>query len=332
MTRVFAASLLAIAALAAPSFTTPAAATEIGGPKAFAFVALGDMPYKLPDDYARFEALIRKINELKPVFSVHVGDIKSGSTECSDGNFQKVKTEFDMFDEPLIYSVGDNEWTDCHREKAGKYNPVERLNKVRDMFFADKMSQGKAKIEVERLADIMPEMKAFDGRPFVEISRFSHGGVLFVQPHIPGSNNNFEPRSLENVQEFFARDKANLAWIESSFAKAKADGAGAVVISIQADLWDIKQSEPDVPLASGFAKTIKAIEKGAKDFGKPVLVIHGDAHQLLITPFFSTDRKPVANVTRLMVPGEQTVGAVRVVVDPDNALMPFTFQPIGEPK
>lgn len=320
------AAALATALIAAPA----AEAVEIGGPKAFAFVALGDMPYKIPEDYARFEALIGEINKLKPAFSVHVGDIKAGSTPCTDENILKVKGEFDLFEQPLVYTIGDNEWTDCHREKAGKFNPVERLNKLREWFFAEPKSQGKTKLALERFADVFPDTKSFDGKGFVEITRFAHGGVLFVQPHIPGSNNNFETRSLENVQEFFARDKANNLWIEDSFAKAKKDGAGAVVISIQADMWDIKQSDPDVPLASGFVKTLKTIEKGAKDFGKPVLIVYGDAHHLLIQPFLGTDGKPVANVTTLMVPGEKVIGAVRIVVDPDNAAMPFVFQPIVE--
>lgn len=326
MRRLLLSALLATAAVVAQ----PAAAFDVGGPRAFAFVALGDMPYKLPDDYPRFEALIGKVNALKPAFTVHVGDIKAGSTECSDANFQKVKDEFAMFEGPLVYLVGDNEWTDCHREKAGKYDPNERLNKVREMFFAEAKSHGKAPIALERQAELMPDVKAWDGKAFVENTRFVQNGVMFVQANIIGSNNNLEARSLDNVKEFFARDAANQKWIVAAFEKAKADKLGALVLSIQADMWDIKQSEPDVPLASGFVHTLKTIEKQAKAFGKPVLLINGDAHFFEVTPFYGTDTKPVANVTRLQVPGEKIVGAVRVIVDPDNAEMPFAFQEIAQ--
>ncbi len=305
-------------------------AVEVGGPKSFAFVALGDMPYSLPADYGRFEALIGKVNALKPAFTVHVGDIKSGSTVCSDENFQKVKDEFAMFDGPLVYTIGDNEWTDCHREKAGKFDPNERLNKVREMFFADKKSHGKNPVALERQSELMPEVKAWDGRLFVENTRFVQNGVMFVQANIPGSNNNLEARSLDNVKEFFARDAANQKWIVAAFEKAKAEGLGALVLSIQADMWDIKQTEPSVPLASGFVETLKTIEKQAKAYGKPVLLINGDAHFYEVTPFLATDTRPVANVTRLQVPGEKIVGAVRVIVDPDNADMPFAFQEIAQ--
>lgn len=319
---------LALAALLSLAAALPASAVEIGGPRAFAFVALGDMPYKTPDDYPRFEALIARVNAMKPDFTVHVGDIKAGSTVCSDEAFQKVKDEFAMFDGPLVYTIGDNEWTDCHREKAGRFDPNERLNKVREMFFAEAKSHGKAALPLERQSDLMPDMKSWDGRGFVENTRFVRNGVMFVQANIPGSNNNFETRSLDNVKEFFARDAANQKWIEAAFDKAKTDKLAALVLSIQAELWDIRQSETDVPLASGFVKTLKTIEKQAKAFGGPVLVINGDAHFYTVTPFHGTDAKPIANVTRLQVPGEKIVGAVRVVVDPDDAEKPFAFQEI----
>lgn len=320
---------LALLAALLAGVASPAAAVEVGSSKAFAFVALGDMPYKLPDDYARFETLIAKVNALKPAVTLHMGDIKAGSTVCSDENFQKVKDEFGLFDGPLVYTVGDNEWTDCHREKAGKFDPNERLNKVREMFFAEAKSLGKAPIALERQSELMPDTKAWDGKAFVENTRFAMNGVMFVQANIPGSNNNLEARSLDNAKEFFARDAANQKWLVAAFEKAKADNLGALVISIQADMWDIKQSEPDVPLASGFVATLKTIEKQAKAWGKPVLLINGDAHFYEVTPFYATDTKAVANVTRLQVPGEKIVGAVRVIVDPENPEMPFAFQEIA---
>lgn len=320
---------LALLALVSTFLATPAAAFDVGSSEAFAFVALGDMPYKLPDDYPRFEKLIGEINALAPSVSIHMGDIKSGSTVCSDEIFQKVKDEFAMFEGPLVYTVGDNEWTDCHREKAGKFDPNERLNKVREMFFAEARSHGKHAIALERQSDVMPEVRAWDGKPFAENTRFEMKGVMFVQPNVPGSNNNLENRSLDDAREFFARDAANQKWLEAAFDKAAADGLGAVVISLQADMWDIKQTEPEVPLASGFVKTLKTIEKKAKAFGKPVLLINGDAHFFEVTPFYATDGKAVPNVTRLQVPGEKIVGAVRVIVDPANAAMPFAFQPIA---
>ena len=93
--------------------------------QAFKFVALGDMPYSIPDDYSRYERLIGAINLVNPSFTIFIGDTKSGSTPCSDQYNQVVKNYFNQFNMPLIYSIGDNEWTDCHRPLAGSYDPLE---------------------------------------------------------------------------------------------------------------------------------------------------------------------------------------------------------------
>ena len=100
----------------------------------FKFVALGDMPYNIPDDYVRYERLIADINKMNPSFTIFIGDTKSGSSPCSDEYNLTVKKYFDQFSKPLIYSIGDNEWTDCHRPQAGSYDPLERLQSVRKTF------------------------------------------------------------------------------------------------------------------------------------------------------------------------------------------------------
>ena len=46
----------------------------------FTFVAFGDMPYRVPNDYPKFERVIKTLNQEKPDFIVHVGDFKSGSS------------------------------------------------------------------------------------------------------------------------------------------------------------------------------------------------------------------------------------------------------------
>ena len=109
--------------------------------ESFSIIAFGDMPYVLPQDYLRFENLIKKVNEEHQAFNVHVGDIKSSSTPCNDDYFQKIYNYFEQFQRPLIYTPGDNEWTDCHRKDAGSFDPRERLSKVREMFFAVQREQ-----------------------------------------------------------------------------------------------------------------------------------------------------------------------------------------------
>ena len=124
--------------------------------QSFTFVALGDMPYSIPGDYERYERLIQAINQVKPSFSIFIGDTKSGATPCSDENNLVVKKYFNQFKMPLIYSIGDNEWTDCHRVLAGSYDPIERLQAIRNMFFSSNESQGQNRILLQRQSDLMP--------------------------------------------------------------------------------------------------------------------------------------------------------------------------------
>jgi hypothetical protein len=303
------------------------AAEIVGGDKAFSFVALGDMPYNLPGDYTKFDRLIAAINKMKPAFTLHVGDIKSGSTLCSNELFKKAYDQLQTFEGALVYTIGDNEWTDCHRSKAGSHDPRERLAKIREMFFAKpEKSLGKNPIDVESQALVTPQYATY-----VENARFAKNGVQFISVHVVGSNNGFEAQDPDDAKEFFPRDLANAAWIESGFGKAKENDAKAVVIFMQAEFDQARFPNGSMPRQSGFTRVLDAIEAGAKSFGKPVLVINGDEHFIELTPLKNSRGKPIPNVLRLMVYGDGEVHAIRVVVDPDSAGV-FGFVPMIIPE
>ena len=131
------------------------------------------------------------------------------------------------------------------------------------------------------------------------------------------------------AQRFFAL--ANIAWTKDSFAKAKAEGAKAVVMGIHADLWDAATYYATWPRHSGHKAWVEAFLESAADFGKPVLLIHGDSHVFRIDhPFKNNDGKTVELITRLEVYGANQVQAVRVTVDPDDPAV-FGFKPLIVP-
>jgi hypothetical protein len=309
-------------------FSSAAQAAEtVGGNRAFSFVALGDMPYNVPADYAKFDRLIAAINRAKPQFSIHVGDIKSGSSACTDAAFKKVYDQFQTFEQPLVYVIGDNEWTDCHRNNENPFDPRERLTKLREMFFAQpNQSLGRSAMPVESEASVLP-----DFAKYVENMRFSKNDVLFVGLNIPGSNNGFETLDAPAAEEYFERNRANIAWLDDSFRKARETNARAVVLAFQANPYDIRDSNGTIPPASGFFDTINAIERNAKAFGRPVLVLQGDQHTLEVAGFRNTRMRLVPNVLRLQVMGETQVHAVRVIVDPDSPGV-FGFVPLIVPE
>jgi len=270
--------------------------------KKFEFIAFGDMPYRLPNDYERFENLISQINHEKPAFSVHVGDFKSGSTPCSDEYFSKIYNYFGTFKIPLIYTPGDNEWTDCNRKAAGEYDPLERLTLLRKMFFNENQSFGHKKIPLKSQAE-KPEFARY-----VENVAWEYGGIQFATVHLVGTNNNLK-ESGDN-SEFIEREKANLAWLEELYAKA-ADKKGLVMFT-QADMFYMGNG------SSGFQKIREKLSELSIQYGKPVLWVNGDSHRFIVDkPLLNPDkRSTILNFTRLQVFGDADMASVKIIVDP----------------
>ena len=289
--------------------------------QAFKCVALGDMPYSIPDDYGRYERLISAVNRTKPSFALFIGDTKSGSTPCSDEYNLIVKNYFKQFNMPLIYSIGDNEWTDCHRTLAGSYDPLERLENLRVTFFSNNKSQGKQPITLHRQADVMPQYSQY-----VENAYWVKNDFIFINVHIPGSNNNFE-RNNEAINEYRHRNEANLAWIDYAFKFAGKNNLHGIIFFYQADMFYSPLQATE--LSSGYRDTLNSLTRHAEAFEKPVLLIHGDSHRLKIDqPLKTIDKGFVLeNVIRLQVMGEDQVQAVEVGVYPSSE-QPFTFNPL----
>src|SRR5207249_12006072 len=99
---------------------------------------------------------------------------------CTDELFQRRKAGFDRLRHPLVYTFGDNEWTDCDRSV---FDPVERLNKLRDIFTLGTTSLGQPSMPLVRQSDDP------NYRLYRENVRWTRDGVLFVALNIPGSNN-----------------------------------------------------------------------------------------------------------------------------------------------
>jgi hypothetical protein len=108
-----------------------------GAREASSFAVLGDTPYG-DEQRLQFPALVADVDADPDVEAVlHLGDIKSGGTTCSDERFADLRALFDTFDDPFVLTPGDNDWTDCHRASNGAYVPTERLDRLREVFFPE---------------------------------------------------------------------------------------------------------------------------------------------------------------------------------------------------
>ncbi len=189
-------------------------------------------------------------------------------------------------------------------------DPIERLAKVRTLFFANPaQSLGREKITLET--------QSADARhaAYIENRRWERAGVVFATLHIVGSNNNLQ-RDQTAVNEYIARNAANLAWLQAAFAAAKERHASALVLAFQADPgWDLDGFDDR---RAGFSDTLNALRSQARAFGKPVLIIHGDRHRFVIDKPLRQNRQLIPNVTRLMVFGDAEVHGVMITVDTDD--------------
>jgi hypothetical protein len=284
---------------------------------------IGDIPYG-DALIAEFPADIAEINADPTVQRVvHLGDIKNGSTRCDTSYFRARLADFQRFEEPLVYTPGDNEWTDCHRASNGGYLPTERLDVVRRLFFP----RHGATLGQER------DRVKFQSDRFPENVRWSDAGVAFGTVHVVGSNDDHDPWFADRTdpssgqplpetraeraarsREYTAREAAALAWIDAIFDSAERQHAPAVAIGMQADMWD--SSAPASELTA--FEPIKAVlAQRAEQFGKPVLLLQGDSHLFKV----DTPADMPANLTRVVVEGSTNTPHewLRLHVNPKSA-------------
>src|SRR5206468_3374984 len=71
--------------------------------------------------------VLESINAETLAFVVHDGDLgapRNGS--CTNELWARRLAQFQASPHPLIYTPGDNEWTDCHAGEVAGYEPRER--------------------------------------------------------------------------------------------------------------------------------------------------------------------------------------------------------------
>ncbi|CAN1495646.1 hypothetical protein MCERE10_01117 [Burkholderiaceae bacterium] len=303
--------------------------TSASGARAetFSFVALGDLPYG-PDEIAgaKYRTLITQINELHPEFSIHVGDFKEGSARCSDEEFERQRKHFDLFKSALIYTPGDNDWTDCGRKSNGSYDPLERLAKLRVQFFKPDTSLGQTPLAVVTQAKAMPTYSTY-----IENQRWQFSSTLFTTVHIVGSDNRFAPNNAEAEKEFLAREQANIAWIKEAFRVAASQKLQTLVFAFQADVIRGMSRSGTWAEKTGFHASIeKTLLPLAKEFQGAILIVHGDSHNFEFDQTFMLESQVLKNVYRLEVPGAKTTGAVSVTIHEGNPV-PFSVKKIIVP-
>jgi hypothetical protein len=177
-----------------------------------------------------------------------------------------------------VLLLGQHDWADCGLAHAGAYDPVERLDFVRQLFFTDASSLGQSPLTLSRESDLARF------RTFREIVRWQAQGIAFIGLNVPSPNNHYLTAGGRNG-EFEDRAVATSFWLEHAAESARRSEMRALVIVLQADpdfsryerrerfAW-LHFSRSNQP-RDGFLELKRSLVKAAESFRGPVIVIHG---------------------------------------------------------
>jgi hypothetical protein len=295
------------------------AASLAGAQVPFAFGVFGDTPYH-PLEVPAVSQMLRDMDRAGMAFVVNIGDLKRSSEPCSNDVLRERYALLDASPRPLVFTPGDNEWVDCHGQAAGEYDPRERLDALRALFFPGDESLGRARLRLVRQSDD-PRF-----RPYRENARWIAGGVVFATFNVPGSNNNLgqgSPRDDAAARRMSARFAehaermtANFAWLAAAVRLAREPAIRGLALFAHGDpLFGSPAGGGD-----GYEAWRQALRLHAAALGKPMLLVHGDGHRYRVdqplTDPVTFDR--LTNFTRVEVFGSPTVNWVRVDVTPES--------------
>ena len=289
----------------------------------------GDLPYTSATDTTQetigVPNMIADMNSQKLAFTVHDGDLKAGNFRpCNDALYVEALAYLNALEAPAAFTPGDNDWTDCDRPNNGSFSSRERLSHERQVFFSTPYTNGQRRLLQEVQSD--PLCLGSNGpEPCSENRRWLYRGVMYATLNVPGSCNNLCDTAPDPA-EYAARNPANIAWLQSTFAAAKAQGAAGVMLITQADpgwdLTDATRTSPRNPktlaetdaFPDGYQQYLLALRDEVIAFKKPVAYVHGDSHYFRIDkPFLNAAGQRLENFTRVETFGNNVANGINDV-------------------
>jgi hypothetical protein len=247
--------------------------------------------------------------ERETSFIVYDGNLKGETEACRDSVYEARHELLDSSLKPVVLLPGEHDWVDCGQTRAGSYDPVERLDFLRQTFFGESESLGQSPMSLTR------ESGVARFRPFRENVRWQENGVAFIGLNAPSPNNHYLNAGGRNG-EFEDRSVANGFWLEHAAEAARRSDMRAVVVILQGDpdftryerrdrfAW-LRFSRGD-QARDGFLELKRSLVRIAEAFRGPVLVIHGSETPLpggfrIDQPLRNDRGAVVPNLTRIAI-------------------------------
>jgi hypothetical protein len=244
---------------------TGSRASAQGQPITFSVIA--DIPYSDSAE-SLFLGYVDDHNLFSPSeFFVHVGDIKSGTTSCSESRYSTTSDILSQLTVPTFILPGDNEWNDCSNPDAAW--------DLWESYFTD--------FEQPYCGTPPVEAQAVRHENFAFVSK----GVLFVGLNVVGG-------AVHDSDEWATRLQQDADWVDLQFTQKAGQTRAAVVFG---------HAGPDSDRDIFFDQ----FEASSAAFGKPVLYIMGDDHSWEYDNPFSESNMARITIERDDPPLEVTV-------------------------
>ncbi|MES2295884.1 MAG: hypothetical protein V4582_02530 [Pseudomonadota bacterium] len=265
--------LLAACAMAAASAQAAKGSKGAKAP-AYQFGVIGHS-FKNGGDEAQLRRAIVDTGSDALAFVVATG-IKGPEEPCSDTLYAARRALFDEAERPTIVAPAASDWSMCSNSE-GRTIAVERLNRLRELFYTDASSLGAHKLALTRLSN----SRKFRG--YAENAYWESGKVLYATINLPANNNHFRPEAGRN-SEFEDRLVANRAWLNRLLALAQGKRFEGMVLFSDGDA--LARPAPGPHKRDGYAETRHLIEALGQKFGGKLLLVdcaeaaHGGAPEI----------------------------------------------------
>lgn len=264
MTRPHARCLALTLALSLPATPAPAQ------PMPFSFGAIGHVFRAPADDGVMRKAIIE--SDADNLAFVVVNGVKAADEPCSDTLYDQRLAMLSQAKNGVVLSLAGSDWADCRRSN-GRPAAMERLTRVRDVYFQDEMSFGATRLPLSR------QSTSSKFRSYAENARWEVGSIVFATINLPAPNNHYLTDAGRNG-EFEDRLIANRYWLQRTFTFAQREKRDGIVLfcdgnpAVLSGRTGIRT--PD-GTRDGFVEVRRQIAALAGAYSGKVLVVHGSA-------------------------------------------------------
>ncbi|MCW0111406.1 hypothetical protein OIV71_32780, partial [Burkholderia pseudomallei] len=161
-------------------------------------------------------------------FTVDEGNLKRPKEACRNQLYEQPNVLFTASRVPIVLLPGQYDWAACGTGDAGAYDPVERLDFLRQNVFTEPASPGANSMPLTRESEV-PRF-----RPYRENVRWVRDATVFIGLNAPGPNNRYLTAGGRNG-EFEDRAIANAFWIDHAAEYTKRRKARALVVFLEGD-------------------------------------------------------------------------------------------------